>query len=803
MDQTRDDGFIRDVPLNEFFSRPIRILERNWAVDSDEFVRFNPWQMFWENPRNLEKIRNFYLLKCTMHIKLLINGNAFYYGRGILGYEPLHTRDNSSAAYQKRPNAYVNQDIIRLSQRMHFYFNPTESQGGSLKLPFFWDKNAMSIPDRDWRRVGQCVMMSINDLKHANGGTEPISLTVLAWAEDVAYSIPTSAVPEMMNVPEMADEYNDGVVSRPASAIARFARSLSNVPVIGAYARATEIGAGAVAAVAKIFGFSKPTELDSNLMVPNARHSLATVDGKMVTNKLSVDSKQEITIDPTTTGVGPWDELPIASIAGRESYFQTFDWNVADGPGDSLYQIRVDPFLWRSLATAQGTEYHLPACAAAVLPFRYWRGTLRFRFQIVSSAYHKGRIRIVYDPVAGSLDPEYNTHYTTIHDIANEKDFTVDIGWAQNEPYRRCLDQTSLCSTTSRVAPLSLVADRANGVLSVHVVNALTVPGTVEANIKVNVFVSALDDFEVAMPSDFLTSWRIRQSVPEMMNIPEMADEAMKDMDCCDDPVNDPPTIDTMADAIIDHPNITKLFYGEAIGSFRQMMKRECLSEVILVPERTETSYFAFERGMIPENGGIYTGVAAPNGVPLVFSNGDLVVPAATNFLNYTMMMFAGWRGSVRWTVNTSNLIRSSGADQFNSISCTYSRVARTLRTTTSRNINPGLTNNMICDLIDEDDKETVLGAYLGNSQVNPVQSIEVPFYSNKRFYPCAEFPSFNTFTEYPGWRFSTILPATQADSDLSVLYTYCSAGEDFNLFFYQGLPALYYQPLLPNDPGV
>jgi hypothetical protein len=101
----------------------------------------------------------------------------------------------------------------------------------------------------------------------------------------------------------MADEHEQAVISRPASTVARYARALTNIPWIGPFARATEIGAGAVSAIAKIFGYSAPVELNYNMMVPAPRPSLAVVDTKYPANKLSVDSKQEVTIDPTTTGI--------------------------------------------------------------------------------------------------------------------------------------------------------------------------------------------------------------------------------------------------------------------------------------------------------------------------------------------------------------------------------------------------------------------------------------------------------------------------------------------------------------------
>lgn len=806
MDPTRDVGFMQDVNLNEFFSRPVKIFETDWNVNQPLFARFNPWELFWQNPRNLEKIRNYYLLKCTMHVKLLVNGNAFYYGRAIMAYEPLAGFDNSTYDAARKA-AYVNADLVRLSQRMHIYVNPTESAGGSLELPFFWDRNSLSIPDKQWRLMGDCVLMSLNDLKHANGGVEPLSISVLAWAENVSYSIPTSAVPEMAEA-EMADEHETNVISRPASAIARVAGALSNVPWIGPFAMATEIGASAVASVAKIFGYSAPVNLDYGIMVPNPRPSMAVVDTKYATNKLSVDSKQQVTLDPATTGISSTDELPIASIAGRESFLTSFDWNTTDTRDKSLFQLRIDPDLHRT----NGAEYHLTACAAAVLPFEYWRGTMRVRFQIVSSAYHKGRLRLVYDPVAGAANPEYNTHYTTIHDIATDKDFTMDIGWAQQEPFRKPLGRTTSGFTTG-TTPLGPLIGRGNGVLSVHVLNELTVPGTSVADIQVNVFVSFLDDFEVAMPAAELTNWRFRNPTTPLAAIAEMAEPEMAeemadgDMDCCDTPVTDPNTIDDVAETLIDTPDTTKLFFGEVIGSFRQLLKRTCLSEVVRVDDLTGTTVFTMSRRAFPEYGGRLADNAPTftESLALTYANGQVYVPTSTTYINYISKMFLGWRGSIRWTFDTSTLNVSGGSDQFNSVSTVISRGLTTARTARTKLLNNPATpiQNVNVTLVDDEDTAYFQGAFVGNTSVNPLSSVEVPFYSNRRFEFVNYEQSFADIVEQPCYNFSTVLPGSASDTDISFLRCFCSAGEDFNLFFFNGMPPIYYQPYLPIDNGV
>lgn len=824
-DVTRDDGMLQDATLGAWFSRPIKIAEYEWDVDSPLFERFNPWILFWENARNIEKIKNFHLLRSTLHLKVLINGNAFYYGRAIAAYEPLAPVDNTSPDRE-----WVPEDRIRGSQRMHVYLNPTTSQGGSLELPYFWPKNNWVVSQNDWRNMGEIVLASFNDLRHANAGTEPINVSVMAWAENVKFAVPTRSVPAPFNVsiPESgkisgkgSDEHEQNVISRPATNVARVAGTLSNVPVIGPYAKATELGAKAVAETAKMFGLSAPNNLDYSIYEPRAKHSIAVTDTKQSANKVTVDSKQELSIDPRTTGIRPDDELPVGSIAGRESYLTQFIWTLQDQSGLHLWNARVDP----GLKGRNGAEWHYPACAVAALPFQYWRGTLRFRFQVVASEYHKGRLRIVYDPRIGGISSEYNTHYSTVHDIAESKDFTVDVGWGQDVPYRESLGWYS--SPEYGIAPLTTNILQGNGVLSVYVLNKLSVPSATNSQVQVNVFISALDDFEVAAPDDKISFLKFRPNVepdppPEgragrsklmdtmlmRKGVPESG--TLPDTDDCDDqdaPVTDPPPIDTMADDQMDQPQTTMVFMGEAVPSFRTLLKRSYRSELRLLAEADSTAVIKLSRGSFPTYGGFITGQVPSSGsMVTAFADGRYYNASLTTLLNYLGRAFLGWRGSTRWTVDTSTVNLTStrsggdGADLWNST--TFSLARRndfSLNQVIAESAGPLISN--IPQIFNGIDRGLdCYGLHLGNTAVNPIQTVEVPYLQNDRFKYTFIDDNFASTTNGPGWDCSLMVPESETTFDTSYLKLYVSAGEDFNFFFFNGMPPVYFEQEYAQD---
>jgi len=242
-DSTFGQADLADAQLGDFFSRPLKIGSYEWGVNNILFTKFNPWQQYFENKRIINRISNFSLLRAKLHVKILINGNGFHYGRAIASYVPFHLEDDFTV-----DRAFFKEDIVQASQRPHFYLDPTTSQGGEIVLPFFLHKNALSIPDDEWRRMGEMTLQSLNDLKHANGATDRVTVSVFAWAEDVVLSMPTSTepgalLPQCCETPldSQADEYGTGPISQPASLVARWAGALTDAPILAPYARANDV----------------------------------------------------------------------------------------------------------------------------------------------------------------------------------------------------------------------------------------------------------------------------------------------------------------------------------------------------------------------------------------------------------------------------------------------------------------------------------------------------------------------------------------------------------------------------------
>jgi hypothetical protein len=797
VDYTAWDDPLRTQPLNvdatldNFFSRPLKIFERQWSVGASLYFRINPWELYFRNTRVINRIANYKLMRADLHIKIILNGNAFHYGRCIVSYNPLHTQDQMTV---NRP--FIEADVVAASQRPHIWLNPTTSEGGEMKLPFFYYKNLIDIVAQEWDQMGELVAHSLQNLKHANGANDDVTISVFAWAENVQFSIPTqvepgSIAPQALEIQPHTDEYGTKPVSRIAGAVAKMAGHLTKIPVIGPFARATEIGSQAVGAIATLFGYSSPVVTEMSVYRPVPKTNLANTNVDNDANKLSLDIKQELSCDPRTVGLGPDDQMTISHVAQKESYLAEYPWNIGAAPETLLWQCVVDPSVHRNVLG----ERHFPAPAFAVMPFKYWRGSMRFRFMIVSSGYHKGRLKIVYDPEGGIGTAEYNTAYTTIVDISEETDFTIDVGWGQATTWRqhRGLDYSTPLHGTNSLGYTSSTVNYGNGTISVYVVNELTVPNsTINNDIDVNVFVRMLDDFEVCVPTqEHIRQLRLREfSIPPSgsQDIEPQANEQEKIA-----PTKDI-SVTHMANKIpINDP--TSLFhFGEAVGSFRQILKRYSIYEY-LPPPTEGAGYFmsTFTRPHIPLLPG-YTAHPVSNGPPnLTLSAGEYTCVFMTP-VRYVSSAYAAMRGGMRYAFDASPKLTTNSRN-INGIITRHKNFKNANNDVEPVPTNVGTGLAELCNLV----RDSFDGAAMMAVGVNPVLSAELPYYSEYRFIPAKKTDttlqsSVDKFSS--SWCLQLQEKTSNTNNQWCPLYN--AAAEDFTCFWYLGPPIFFVETEYP-----
>lgn len=449
---------------------------------------------------------------------------------------------------------------------------------------------------------------------------------------------------------------------------------------------------------------------------------------------------------------------------------------------------------------------------------------MEFRFQIVSSNFHRGRLRVVWDPhslTGGDSSTGFNTMYTRIIDIADMRDFTFKVGWGREYSFLPVRNPMKLRDglpipsyAAGATAPAVLQEVFGNGTISVFVVNDLTTPNpdpTVDASVEVNVFVNMCDDARFAEPTDAalanISYFPSEAPVPPQMLtvIPESDEQVAQVQLSAPDSTEVTTEVGTAGDPT-DHT--MDVFFGEQVSSIRELLKRYCLHSSISMKGADANNGMSVKLTM--PDFPYYSGYN-PDG-PDVSADGPYSYSFMTP-LNYFTPAFVAYRGAVRWkhyVVRTPNgyvgaasengsfdgtlfVYRSDGLSR--SLTTTYSYVPYSL--VESYNILRGGFNAYkrsaryyFRSLFD--------GAYATPIQVNPDGEVELPFYTNRRFYNARRIRNLETprtpDDEMPGVH--TVNYCGQTGN----LFNLVAAGEDFSLSFFIGVPIMY--SIGPDSPN-
>jgi hypothetical protein len=757
-----------DSSLGAFLARPLRIRQFIWDPGLSFSVKLNPWEEFFRNPRIINRIANYRYIRCNLHVKLVVNGNKFYWGRILFAYRPYTVLDDLPFE-----STASNPQLVSHSQSPHFYINPTDSSGGEMEIPYFSPYNAMDIVNGDWTDMGDIVMRSFGNLEHASNSTVPVEMSLFVWATDVTLTMPTGDEPIDL-VAQSGDEYGKSPISSTATAVAAAAGKLSDVPVIGRYARATEVAASATATVAKAFGYSRPNDIDTiHSFKPVYVGNLANTNVPDTCQKLALDAKQEITIDPLVTGADQGDKGGITAIAKKEAFLTSFDWDPSFVQDATIGRIRVTPMLF---GVSGLRIYPTPACWVSC-PFTYWRGSMKLRLQVVASSFHRGRLLVRWDPNRSPRSPvETNINYQWIVDIGEQQDTTLSIGWGARTPYLQCEPIIDGGSSSAKFG-LSVTPDPRydNGCIAITVLNGLTEVQN-SAPVKILVSVAMDDDFEVACPTDSTLAtasfWEAQSSDDNGAVASEKTEE------------------DTKVGSMQMSPQLPLVYMGEKVTSIYQLMKRYTYlgSSSSGVNGNGANVFFKLINSDFP----CYRGYD-PNGK---HSTGTAV---NYNFVHMTPINwftpgYAARRGSMKRKYMNGNTLISSAPD-----TKSYLKIERQPHvdgqfpqpTGLVWNPSNSLSTNAQIGITQRSSGWT--GATLSDVSNNQCVEAELPWYSLLRF---AGARNLNVNVSAEGNRQHKLETVFNSATNRGKVYDeYVAAGEDFSLSFFVSAPPFYIVP--------
>jgi len=755
-----------NATLNEFLSRPVLIHSQNWVVGTSVDADLRPWQLFFNHTSIKKKIDNYAFVRCNLHLKIMINASPFYYGALLCAYKPV-------VNYLSATISPVDGDpLVSYSQLPNVIVYPQTSEGGEMCLPFVYPYEWLRLTSStDLLNMGVLHLNSFTDLLNANSvaGTS-VDVKIYAWAEEVEMSGLTVRL-----AVQSGDEYGKGPVSKPASAIARATGMLSNVPVIGNFMTATSIAANAVSNVASLFGYTKVPVIDDVKPYKNLPfHGLATGEISDCTERLCIDSKNELTIDNSVIGGDKHDPLMISDIVQRSSYLTSFTWLSSDVSDTLLWNTYVTPYMSYNVAgTGQTIVSGTPMWLVSNM-FDYWRGDIFFDLKVICSQYHRGRLRISWDPVgdiAGTADSSTEV-YTTILDISENTSVSLRVPYCQRTAYQKIpSDPTSTIFQTTALARDT--NDTVNGILTVRVLNEQTSPVS-SADITVLVTVRGAANLEFASPKEInedLSTFTVQSGLQDVKEV-------------------------TFGGSSSVDPNINLIYMGEKVVNLRSLMMRCNQTRVEL--DNTSTSWSEYN-AMTASRRPVFRGFD-PNGIHLA----NEIVGASTakyNFVNTTpyhliSSCFLGERGSFTWKYDFDGYLPSTFM---------ISRPKTILVANAYRYASTQLSvmgNNDISAWFSQNDK-TNSGPLLLNQRTNTGISFNAPQYSIVSFldtHPASRVLGLSGVSTDDSIRSVYVnKESSHSESEQVIHKMLFQVGPDYSPVFFLNVPTMYVYNSLPT----
>jgi hypothetical protein len=359
--------------IDEIFKRPVVIQTITWSSASTP-SSYTPFANWFNDPMILTRLKGRTFVKCDLHLKFDVAASpyhsglarfCFLYGNAITLNPWTMTDTWASQLYG------VDIDLSCPGSK-------------ELVIPWIFPREMASVVQNsgDISSIGTLYFVPIWVISRADSVTSGnAAIVVRAWAENMVTAGATRYT-------AVAQSKNGGIISGTATAFSRAGDALSEVPIIGSFAKTFSKGASLVSNLASFFGFSRE-RIDSVQVSTKFLSSYSLTDVPVAGQSSSFSKSRARSLDVTPLGVQGSDDMSLSRIFSHPSLLAKIGWTPADIRGAVLRDIVISPLSTLASPTS---------LAFGVIPFMYWRGSIEFTIRIIASKFHTGTLRVTYEP---------------------------------------------------------------------------------------------------------------------------------------------------------------------------------------------------------------------------------------------------------------------------------------------------------------------------------------------------------------------------------------------------------------------
>lgn len=550
----------KDTSIQDTLIRPVLISSYSWGTASTA-TTINPLKLWQAATLIHAKLSNYYGLKGKLCLKFVHNGSPYTYG-SLIAYVALMpgvTRYASNSNLQPNPT-YIIRTTTQMLQLQHVLINPSCTQTYEMKVPFCLNTAAYQMAGdilSNYDNYINLTLQPFNPLLNVNGVASPlVNVQIYAWMEDSEVLIPTLDSLQSGN-----EKIPDNIYRRASTAFSGLTSTLSTIPILAPYVSVAQAVNSIGDSIATLFGFSKPTMLPTMLpILNNYVGSMSLTIGNDPSVKLTADPNQGVAVSASSIGVGTDSDMLFSNIVSRWGYIGTITWPTTATTSTVLLSQNVSPAtLVHTQPVLSGVSdvYSTTPCSAIANCFRHWSGTVKFRFEIISTIYHRGTIRVLHFPdgyTSSSSDRGQFVKNINV-DTAGSQVFDVEVPYSSLRP---CLETTTFTTDQTSLNFFgfnngSYFADYFNGTVTLEVTTPLSSNGTTDP-IYINVYHAGGEDLNFLVP--YFTGVT---SLPMGISSDIQSSVATYSLD---------------NGSLFDQKHIPSILTGEKIGSVGQLIKR-------------------------------------------------------------------------------------------------------------------------------------------------------------------------------------------------------------------------------------
>jgi len=566
-----DIGETQTHSISDFLSRYVIVAQGTWdSVQSRGTVIENlvfPKQLLNSGAylvtQNINKLEGFVGLKAKVRVRIEVNSQPFQAGALMLHYVPYSEYMQSHTQWY---STNTSTDTTAASGCPHVVMNLANTTSMEFCTPYISPYLFFNLPTGQGS-FGNVVISVLSPV--ASIAASSVSYTVWARFEDIDLRFPTDA-PLTTVYAQMGTELSvmekRGTISSTVGTVGRVASSV--LPWVGLGWLSSPVASLSSGAekIIKHLGFSKPSVEAPVTRVKQApAQYFLNHDGSDTSHKLALSAENALTQFSGWAGTDV-DEMRLDYIASRPCYMTSFEWTTSDEPDRSIFIRPVAP-LWTQTPNAQVANAYvrttsMPLCARVATFYSTWRGTMVYRFRVIKTQFHSGRLRVSFRPyIYKDTTIVHNMPafaYTEEIDLSSGTDFTFKVPFVSVRPWLHNYYDiaTSITSGDAR--------NCATGIVQISVINPLIAAPAVSSTVEIVVFAS-MEDAQFGAP--------IRPPYTPY-GIPNVAQIGGNEAQ-----IGKPTLVSTTPDnQVVSRADLSLLPYascmGEVVSSFRQLAKR-------------------------------------------------------------------------------------------------------------------------------------------------------------------------------------------------------------------------------------